>query len=187
MAPPELEFPTSIRPSGHGHSAPMVPGPRSTPNPGLGYRRGMRRIERTLRMAAPAAAIYAFLADPANLPTWQSGVVSAERTSPPPTAAGSTARVVVGMMGQRIAADLRVVEAVPDRRLVLATSVSGMSVVASLDLADAPDAPGSTDVSLASEIKAENLFMAPLEGMVADGAARDLDASLARLEAALGG
>lgn len=165
----------------------MVPGPGCTPNTLLGYRSGMRRVERTVRMAAPAAAIYAFLADPANLPRWQTGVASAERTSPPPTAAGSTARVVVAMMGQRIAADLRVVEAVPDQRLVLATSVSGMSVVASLDLTDAPDAPGSTDVRLASEIKAESLFMGTFEGMVADAAERDLDASLARLEAALGG
>jgi hypothetical protein len=85
-------------------------------------------------------------------------------------------------MGQRITADTTVREAVQDRRLVLATSVSGMSVVGSLDLVAAE---GGTQVTFSSEIKAENIFMAPLERLVTDTAERDLDASLARLQAAI--
>ncbi len=133
-------------------------------------------------MAATPAEVYAFLAEPANLPRWQAGIVAAERTSPPPTAVGSTARVVLELMGQQVTAEITVREAEPERRLALASSVSGMGIVATLELV-AHD--GGTEITLASEVRAENIFMAPLERMVTDAAERDLDASLARLEAAL--
>jgi carbon monoxide dehydrogenase subunit G len=142
----------------------------------------MRRVERTAQIAATPAEVYAFLAEPANLPRWQSGIISAERTSPPPTAVGSTAKVVLELMGQQVAANITVREAIPDRRLALATSVSGIGVVATLDLE--PRGSG-TQITLASEVRAENIFMAPVEGLVTSSAERDLDASLARLQTAL--
>jgi len=142
----------------------------------------MRRVQRTTHIAATPAEVYAFLAEPANLPRWQAGMVSAERTSPPPTVVGSTARVVLELMGQQVTAEITVREAEPERRLALAASMSGMGVVATLDLAPSG---GGTEITLASEVRAENVFMAPLERMVTDAAERDLDASLARLEAAL--
>jgi uncharacterized protein YndB with AHSA1/START domain len=142
----------------------------------------MRRVQRTAQIDAPPAAVYAFLTDPTNLPRWQAGIVAAERTSPPPTVAGSTARVVLEMMGQQVSAEVKVREADPDRRLVLATSVSGIGIVASIELAT-HDA--GTQITLASEVRAENIFMAPIERMVTDAAERDLDASLTRLAAAL--
>jgi len=142
----------------------------------------MRRVQRTAQIAAPPAEVYAFLAEPANLPRWQAGIVAAERTSPPPTAVGSTARVVLELMGQQVNAEITVREADPPRRLALAASVSGMGIVASLDLTPHD---GGTEITLASEVRAENIFMAPLERMVTDSAERDLDASLTRLQAAL--
>jgi uncharacterized protein YndB with AHSA1/START domain len=142
----------------------------------------MRRVQRTARIAATPAEVYAFLAEPANLPRWQAGIVAAERTSPPPTAVGSTARVVLELMGQQVTAEIVVREAEPERRLALASSVSGMGIVATLVLAPHD---GGTEITLASEVRAENIFMAPLERMVTDAAERDLDASLTRLEAAL--
>jgi carbon monoxide dehydrogenase subunit G len=142
----------------------------------------MRRVERSARIAATPAEVYAFLAEPANLPRWQAGIVAAERTSPPPTVVGSTARVVLELMGQQVSAEITVREAEPERRLALASSVSGIGVVATLELAPHD---GGTEITLASEVRAENIFMAPLERMVTDAAERDLDASLARLEAAL--
>jgi uncharacterized protein YndB with AHSA1/START domain len=142
----------------------------------------MRRVQRTAQIAATPAEVYAFLAEPANLPRWQAGIVAAERISPPPTAVGSTARVVLELMGQQVSAEITVREAQPGRRLALAASVSGMGIVATLDLA-AHD--GGTEITLASEVRAENIFMAPLERMVTDTAERDLDASLTRLQAAL--
>lgn len=142
----------------------------------------MRRVQGTVFIAASPAEVYAFLSEPTNVPRWQTGVVSSERTSPPPTVAGSTGRVVIEMMGQRVSADTTIREAVQDRRLVIASSASGMSVVGSLDLAPVE---GGTKVTFSSEVKAQSIFMAPLERIVTDAVEKDLDASLARLKAAL--
>ena len=142
----------------------------------------MRRVQRTAQISATPAVVYAFLAEPANLPRWQAGIVAAERTSPPPTEVGSTARVVLELMGQQVTAEITVSEAETDRRLALGASVAGMGIVATLDL---EPRGGGTEITLSSEVRAENIFMAPLERMVTDTAERDLDASLARLAAAL--
>jgi len=142
----------------------------------------MRRLERSAEIAASPAEIYAFLADPANLPLWQTGIVSAERTSPGPTRIGSTARVTRELMGQQIAADITVTEAVEDRRLVLASRVSGIGVTAELELTPHD---GGTTVAFSMEIRAESIFMAPVEGIVAGAAEQEADSSLARLRTAL--
>ena len=142
----------------------------------------MRRVSGTVSIAASPAEVYAFLSDPTNVPRWQTGVVSSERTSPPPTVAGSTGRVVLEVMGQRVTANTTVLEAVPDRRLALTTSVSGMSVLGSLDLEAIAD---GTKLTFISEVKAESIFMAPLERMVTDGIEKDMEASLTRLKGAL--
>src|SRR4029453_16741083 len=92
------------------------------------------------------------------------------------------ARVVLELMGQQVTAEITVSEAKPERRLALSASVGGVGVVATLDLE--PHA-GGTQITLSSEVRAENIFMAPLERMVTDTAERDLDASLARVAAAL--
>jgi carbon monoxide dehydrogenase subunit G len=142
----------------------------------------MRRVQGTVFIAASPAEVYAFLSEPTNVPRWQTGVVASERTSPAPTVAGSTGQVVLEVMGQRVTANTTVREAVQDRRLVLATSVSGMSVLGSLDLAAVE---GGTQLTFSSEVKAESIFMAPLERIVTDAVEKDLDASLARLRAVL--
>ncbi len=142
----------------------------------------MRRITGSALLAASPAEVYAFIADPANVQRWQENVISSVRTSPAPTVAGSTGRIVFEVMGQRVTADTTIREALLDRRLVIASSVSGMSVVGTLDLAPAE---GGTRVTYSSEIKAESIWMAPLERTVADVAEKDLVPSLARLEAAL--
>jgi carbon monoxide dehydrogenase subunit G len=143
----------------------------------------MRRVQGTVSIPATPAEVYAFLAEPTNVPRWQTGVISSERTSPAPTVKGSTGRVVLEVMGQRMTANTRVLEAVPDRRLAMTTSVSGMSVVGSLDLAATDD--GGTKITFSSEVKAESIFMAPLERMVTDAVEKDMETSLARLKAVL--
>jgi uncharacterized protein YndB with AHSA1/START domain len=140
----------------------------------------MRSVEAAAEIAAPPEEVFAFLADPANLPSWQTGIVSAERTSPDPIGVGSTARVVRELGGQRLAVDVAVTAYDPGRRLVLGSSVSGIGVEAELELAPRD---GTTDLRFAMTIRAQNIFMAPIEGMVADGAQRDLEDSLKRLKA----
>ena len=142
----------------------------------------MRRITGSALLAASPAEVYAFVADPANVPRWQSQVISSVRTSPPPTVAGSTGEIVFEVMGQRVTAVTTIREAVQDKRLVIASSVSGMSVVGTVELALAD---GGTQVTYSSEIKAESIWMAPMEGLVADAAERDIAPSLERLKVAL--
>lgn len=144
----------------------------------------MRHVEASAEIAAPPDEVFAFLADPANLPTWQTGIISAERTSPDPIGIGSTARVVREIGGQRLAVDVAVTAYDAGRHLVLSSALSGIGVEATLDLAPRNDA---TDLRFAMTIKAQNIFMAPIEGMVADGAQRDLEDSVKRLQAVFAG
>jgi uncharacterized protein YndB with AHSA1/START domain len=142
----------------------------------------MRSVEASQTISAPPDAVFAFVADLANLPRWQSGIVSAEQRSPDPVGVGSTAHVVRELLGQRLAVDVTVTDYQPGRRLALVSAASGIGVAATLELE--PAATG-TLIRFAMEIRAQNLFMAPLEGAVAGAAASDLDTSLAQLKAAL--
>jgi uncharacterized protein YndB with AHSA1/START domain len=140
----------------------------------------MRRVEASAVIAATPDEVFDFLADPANLPRWQTGIVSAERTSPDPVGVGSTAHVVRELAGQRMAVDLAITAYEAGRRLVLESAVSGIGVEATLDLAPRADA---TDLRFEMTIRAQNVFMAPIEGMVAGAAEHDLADSLRRLQA----
>lgn len=143
----------------------------------------MRRVEASAVVAAPPGEVFDFLSDPANLPRWQTGIVSADRTSPDPVGVGSTARVVRELAGQRMAVDLAITAYEAGRRLVLVSSVSGIGVEAALELAPRADAAEATDLRFQMTIKAQNVFMAPIEGMVAGAAEHDLADSLRRLQA----
>ena len=144
----------------------------------------MRRVEAGITIAAPPAEVFAFVADLANLPRWQTGIVSAEPTSPDPVGVGSTARVVREMAGQSLTVDLAITEFEPGRRLALASQASGVSVTATLEM-DPVD--GGTVARSGIEIKAGSVFMAPLEGMIANAAAGELASGLERLRDAVEG
>ena len=144
----------------------------------------MRRVEAGITIAAPPEAVFAFVADLANLPRWQSGIVSAERTSPDPVGVGSTARVVRDMAGQSLTVDLTITEFEPGRRLALASQASGVSVTATLEMEPNDDA---TVVRSGIEIKAGSVFMAPLEGVIANAAGGELASGLERLRDAVEG
>ncbi len=144
----------------------------------------MRRVEAGITIAAPPEEVFAFVADLANLPRWQSGIVSARRTSPDPVAVGSTARVVRDMAGQSLTVDLTITEFEPGRRLALASQASGVSVTATLEMEPNDDA---TVVRSGIEIKAGSAFMAPLEGMIANAAGGELASGLERLRDAVEG
>jgi uncharacterized protein YndB with AHSA1/START domain len=144
----------------------------------------MRRIEAGITIAAAPEAVFAFVADLANLPRWQSGIVSAQRTSPDPVGVGSTARVVRDMAGQSLTVDLTITDFEPGRRLALASQASGVSVTATLEMEPNDDA---TVVRSGIEIKAGSVFMAPLEGVIANAAGGELASGLERLRDAVEG
>jgi carbon monoxide dehydrogenase subunit G len=139
----------------------------------------MHRVERTARIGAPPDTVFAYLADLANLPDWQAGVVSAEMTSAGGVGLGSTARVVRQLMGQRIEAPLTINAYEPPTRLVIASEVSGVAATAELELA-AADA-SATDLHFAMEIRASGMtrFMEPI---IAGAAGGDIDESIRRVQ-----
>jgi hypothetical protein len=139
----------------------------------------VRNVEASAEIHAAAGELFAFLADPANLPAWQTGIVAAEQTSPGVASVGGTARVVRELMGQRITADLEVTAYEPGSRLALSSTVSGIHVDATLELEPRGE---TTWLRFGMAIKAESMFMAPIEGVVADAAHRDIADSLARLK-----
>ncbi|HEX5579422.1 MAG TPA: SRPBCC family protein [Candidatus Limnocylindria bacterium] len=142
----------------------------------------MRRVEAGITIAAAPEEVFRFVADLANLPRWQSGIVSARRTSPEPVGVGSTARVVRDLAGQSLTVDLTITEFEPGRRLSLASQASGVSVTATLDVEPTHD---GTVARSGIEIKAGSLFMAPLESMIANAAASELASGLERLRDAV--
>jgi carbon monoxide dehydrogenase subunit G len=139
----------------------------------------MQRVERTARIGAAPADVFAFLADLDRLPEWQSGIVSAEITSPGQVGVGSTARVVRELMGQRIEAPLTITAYEPPRRLAIDGEVSGVRATAELDLSAANGA--ATDLRFAMEIRAGGMarFMEP---MIAGAAGGDIDESIRRVQ-----
>lgn len=140
----------------------------------------MRRAEQTAEVAAPAEEVYTFLAETANLPRWQSGVVEARQTSPGPMAVGATATIERRIMGQKVRADLRVAELVPNRRIVLETETSGLHLEASVALE--PVDVGHCRVTFGMALNATSFFMQAVEPMAAQAAESDIVESLARLQ-----
>jgi uncharacterized protein YndB with AHSA1/START domain len=137
----------------------------------------VRRVERSGRLDAPPGVVFAYLADLGNLAEWQSGVVSAERTSDGEVGVGTTGHLVRDMMGQRLEAPLTVTEFEPPSRLAIASEVSGVRARIELSLA-AVD--GVTDLAFAMEIRG-SMLTAFMEPMIANAAAGDIDESLRRL------
>jgi carbon monoxide dehydrogenase subunit G len=138
----------------------------------------MREVTATAHVDAAPDAVFDFLADLENLPRWQTGIVSAEQTTPGPVGPGTRAHVIRELMGQRLAVDLALTGFEPGRRLELESGASGIGVAATLELA--PDGQG-TQLTFAMRIRAQSVFMAPVEGIVAGAAERDIADSLERV------
>ncbi len=140
----------------------------------------MKRVERRAAIGAPPAEVFAYLSDLENLAEWQTGVVSARRTSEGEMGVGGTALVAREIMGQRMEAPLTITEYDPPRRLGISSEISGVKGIGILDLAPTENG-AATDLRFAMEIRGSMLtsFMEP---MIAGAAGGDIDASLARLQ-----
>ncbi|MGH2381828.1 MAG: SRPBCC family protein [Candidatus Limnocylindria bacterium] len=144
----------------------------------------MQRVERRAVIGAPPAMVFAYLSDLDHLAEWQSGVVSARRTSDGEMGVGATAVVTRQLMGQRLDAPLTVTEHDPPRRLAIGSEVSGVRANATLDL-EPTEQGEATDLTFAMEIRG-SMLTAFMEPMIASAASGDIDASLKRLQARFG-
>lgn len=146
----------------------------------MGYRVGVKRVERQATIGAPPDEVFAYVSDLEKLSEWQAGVVSAQRTSDGPMAVGATALVTRELMGKRVEAPLTVTEYDPPRRLAIGSEVSGVKAQGTLDFVPSGDGK-ATDLTFAMEIRGSG-FTGFMEGMIASAAGGDIDSSLARLQ-----
>lgn len=77
------------------------------------------RIEHTIEIDRPVDEVFAFLADPDNLPQWQSGLVEVRR-EPGESGVGARHLEVRSMLGKRIEQTLEMTAYDPGERLDLA-------------------------------------------------------------------
>lgn len=149
----------------------------------IGYRGPMQRVEATTDLPVPAAELFDFVSDVANLPAWMSGVRGAHRTSEGPMAVGATAHVSRVMLGQQVEAPLTVTAWDPPRQVALSSTVSGVALVASMEVDS--DGADVSRLTLRMELTAGGLgaFMEP---MLAQAARADIADSLARLRTNFG-
>ena len=142
----------------------------------------MRSVERRGEVAATPERIFAFLADIENLPHWQPGVIAARRITEGPMRVGAMARVMTLVIGQRIEADIKVIELDEPRHLAFETEVSGVRAVASVDVA--PIGPGRSEVVVRLQVQASG-FMKFAEPMIVGTAESELDGALDNMRTAL--
>ena len=140
----------------------------------------MQRVERRAVIGARPEVVFAYLSNLDNLPEWQTGIVSAQRTSEGAMRVGATALVARELMGQRMEAPLTVTEFEPPRRLAIGSKVSGVKAHATLDLAPAGNGD-ATELAFAMEIRG-SLLTAFMEPMIASAAGGDIEATLERLK-----
>ncbi|HET8586359.1 MAG TPA: SRPBCC family protein [Candidatus Limnocylindria bacterium] len=139
----------------------------------------MKRVERSITIAAPADRVFDVASSLDDLPRWQSGIVSARQTSAGPVSVGATALIVRELMGQRLEVPLTVTTYEPPRLLQLHTEVSGVAADASIAVEET-DATTSR-VTFAMEIRGSG-FTSFMEPMVASAADGDIGTSLKRLK-----
>jgi uncharacterized membrane protein len=77
------------------------------------------RFELELEIARPADEVYAYLADPANLPEWQDEVVEVRGTTGEPLPVGATFTEVRTFLGKRIESEIEVTVSTPGREYSL--------------------------------------------------------------------
>ncbi len=81
----------------------------------------MIHVKATVEIARPAAEVFAFLADFANNPAWQKGMVSARFTTEGPLRVGSEYDQEARFLGRPILSHFRVTELVADRAVTIET------------------------------------------------------------------
>ena len=92
-----------------------------------------------IRIARPADEVAAYMFDPANDPTWISGISEAEPLGPPPVSVGSRVRRRASFLGRRIDYVMEVVALDPGRRLAMHAFEAPMPMDVTYEVDPAPE------------------------------------------------
>lgn len=138
----------------------------------------MIKVERSVIIDRPLAAVFGFVADQTNSPRWQSGVLDVRRTTEGPPGIGTRHTVVRKFLGHRWEADNECVEYDPNRR-VSWKSTAGPVEFAAGYLTEATT--GGTRLTSWIEMQ-PNGFGGLTEPFIAGSLNRDAEANLAELK-----
>lgn len=84
------------------------------------------QVETGVRIERPPTEVFAFIADPANLPRWDPAIREVRRTDDGPVGLGSGLSVTAEESGRRIDIDTRVTEFEPGRAFGVSATYSGV-------------------------------------------------------------
>lgn len=144
----------------------------------------MPSAQRTVVIARPVSAVFAFFTDPANDVKWRSHVKEIKAEGPP--AVGTTIRqVVAGPAGRGIPADLAITAYEPDQRYAFVVTAGPARPRG--DMRFSPTSEGSTEVTFALDAELTGLkkmLMGRAVQKSMDGEMANLDRAKAILERA---
>ena len=135
----------------------------------------MVRIDFTVRIARPAAEVFARLIDVSRLPEWQSSAVSSEADGP--LAEGVRIRECRSVMGREIENELEVVAYDPPRRFALEARKGPVPFSVDHRLTESD---GTTSLSVVAEAR-PGTFMKLAEPLLARQAEQELRGDFERL------
>ncbi|NIS83510.1 MAG: hypothetical protein GTO14_25680 [Anaerolineales bacterium] len=139
----------------------------------------MMKIEHSVVIERPIEEVFAFLNDAENNPTWQSGVLEAEKTSEGDIEKGTTYREVRKFLGQRIESTYEITEHEPNKKLASKT-ISGPIPVTLTTTFESVE--GGTKVTVVGEADPGGFFKLA-EAVVSRTFAKSLDADFGSLKA----
>ncbi|MEA4909579.1 MAG: hypothetical protein GYA17_09425 [Chloroflexi bacterium] len=141
----------------------------------------MIQFETSILIDRPMADVAAFLADPLNLPRWQSMVLDIQPTSAGPLGAGSTFATTSEVMGRRLEGRLQISHYDLPEQLGFSVTSGPMSVHIDLRLK-----PAGSGVKLGVHAQGEPGGALKLAGPMLERQVRSqMEANLARLKTVL--
>ena len=141
----------------------------------------MIKQEFTQEINAPVEKVFAFMTDFRNVPKWQESVIESTQTPEGPTKVGTTNKIVRNFLGQRIEANIEVIELVPNKKFSIKSA--GGPIHFSLVQSFEPVA-GGTKISAQVEMEAGGVLKLA-EGAIAGGLKKEFDSQSAKLKALL--
>ena len=135
----------------------------------------------TTEIKAPVEKVFAFVTDFRNASKWQDSVIESTQTPDGPTQLGTVNKTVRTFVGQRIEANIEVVEFVPNKKFGIKSSGGPIqfSLVQSFE-----QAGGGTKISSHVEMEAGGVLKLA-EGAIAGGLKKEFDSQTAKLKTLL--
>ena len=129
----------------------------------------------------PVKDVFAFVADPNNMPKWNSAVVSLEQVTPGDVGVGTKFKSVGEMMGRRVEGEMQVVAYEPDSKCGFQVNAGPMQVTMTMTFKTVGT---GTKISLNAQGNPAGFFKIA-EGVMTGRVKTMMEENLARLKSSL--